>query len=478
MRSLPLTLLVLAGCGPAVRAGDYYAAPLERPAAPHAAVEARWRIQPAPSGCAAVAAPIVFVPALGLTQHTWSGVTAALDACRARVLVDLPGIGEAPPTAAFDDAAVLAALEDVVDAVAGEGRVVLAGHSLGGAIVTQLAARLGARVEALVLVAAPVAPITIDRWERLLLLPSLWPPFLHLLGAADAVRFGLGRVSSGGDAASALDVALIAADWSDHQRRGAILQYYRAFLDAAGIARSEALLSQLRVPTLLVWGSADRIVPLAVMRAAERRLAATRVTTHVVPGVGHLVPLAAPRPVAAAIDHFLSALPVVVVEIRNRHSEITPGRRPEELVWSRRRTLFPLVGLNLLFPLDGRTDLSLVAGLARGGLDPRYPIEAGRLAFTVGATARVDGAGRGSFAYLRATARLELVWRWGGGYHVDGTLLVDPRDGRVGGYGAIGYTPSVVPWVRAFVGGGALPGEGARLLLGVEVDARLTGWLY
>jgi len=91
---------------------------------------------------------------------------------------------------------------------------------------------------------------------------------------------------------------------------------------------------------------------------------------------------------------------------------------------------------------------------------------------------RVDGSGKASFAYLRATGRLELVWRWGGGFHVDGTLLVDPRDGRAGGYGAVGYTPSVVPWLRGFVGGGALPGEGGRALVGVELDWRLTGLLY
>lgn len=98
---------------------------------------------------------------------------------------------------------------------------------------------------------------------------------------------------------------------------------------------------------------------------------------------------------------------------------------------------------------------------------------------TAGAALR-DGPRGASFAYLRATARLELVWRWVGGYHVDGTLLVDPRDGHVGGYGALGYTASVVPWLRGFVGVGRLPGDaaGARFLAGFEVDARLTNWLY
>jgi pimeloyl-ACP methyl ester carboxylesterase len=478
VRALALLLVAAVGCAPTVRAGDFYATPLQRSAAPRARIEARWRVQPPPAGCGAPGAPIVLLPALGLSQHSWAGVTAALAACRARVLVDLPGIGEAPVTGDLDAEATLQAVTDVVDAVAPGGRVVLAGHSLGAAVVTRLAPRLGARVEAVVLVAAPVAPFTLNRWERLLLIPSLWPPLFHLAGAWAGVRLGLQRVSSGGDRAEPLDVALIAADWSDHRRRGAVLQYYRAFLAAAEVPKSEAALAQLRAPTLLVWGAEDRIVTLDVLHAAERRLGGAPVTTRIVPGVGHLVTMSAPRAVAGAIDDFLAARPVPPQPWRgDGGAETVAGRRPGETVWGPRRELFPLVGVGALVPLDGRVDLSFVAGLARGGIDPRYPLESGRVAFTVGAAVRGEAAGW-SFAYLRATGRLELVWRWGGGYHVDGTLLVDPRDGRVGGYGAVGYTPSVVPWVRAFVGGGALPGERARLLVGVELDARLTSWLY
>ncbi len=462
-------------CAPTVRAGDYYGTPLHRASSPRAAVEARWRVQPAPAGCATTGAPIVFVPALGLTQHSWVGVSAALAACRPRVLVDLPGLGEAPLTGAFDGAQALQALVDVIDAVAPGGRVVVAGHSLGGAIATRLAAQLGSRLEALVLVAAPVAPFTLNRWERFLLLPSLWPPLLHLAGAWTAVRLGLRYISRGGDPASPLDVALIAADWSDNRRRGAILRYYRAFIDRAEIGRTEAALAGVQAPTLLVWGGADEIVPLDVLHAAERRL--PHATTRVVPDVGHLVPLAAPRAVASAIDAFLTALPASSQPFVDGGVVAGGARRPGERVWSARRELFPIVGVGALFPLDGRVDLSLHAGVARGGIDPRFPVEAGRLAFTVGAAIRGDAAGW-QVAYLRATGRFELVWRWGGGYHVDGTLLVDPRNGQVGGYGALGYTPSVVPWLRAFVGGGALPGEGGRLLVGVDVTARLTGWLW
>jgi hypothetical protein len=73
------------------------------------------------------------------------------------------------------------------------------------------------------------------------------------------------------------------------------------------------------------------------------------------------------------------------------------------------------------------------------------------------------------------------VWRWAGGLHLDGTLLVDPlpdRSARVGGFGALGYAPSALPWVRVFAAYGSFPQTSAHPLFGVELDARLTGWLY
>jgi|GEM_PF-6599408 len=479
MARIWLLLLSLAGgCAATVRAGDYFALPLERPAA--SASEARFRVQPAPPNCGTPRAPIVFLPGIGLSQHSWASVTAALGACRARVLVDLPGIGESPPTAKVDETAVLEDLTDVINAVAPDGgKVVLAGHSLGGALAARLAPRLGDRLEALVLVAAPVAAITLSFEMRALLkLAPVWPPGLQLAGPHFAVKLALPYVSRGGQDLSTEDVALLADDWSDHRRRRAILAYQRSFLTPAAIEENGAALAKVRAPTLLIWGGDDHVVPATVLATALQRLAQAKVTTVIVPYVGHLVPQAAPGAVAVAIDEALNALPNDASPVTARKSLVIPGRRPGDRIWGPKHEVFPVLGVGALFLLDGRTDLSVVAGVARGGIDRRYPIESGRLVLTVGAAVR-DAPRGWSFAYLRGTARLELVWRWIGGYHLDGTLLVDPTNGHVGGYGAIGYTPSVVPWLRAFVGGGLIPGDSApRFLVGMELDTRLTGWLY
>ena len=466
-----------AGCAPTVRAGDYFAAPLQQPATARARLSARWRVQPAPSGCATVGAPIVFLPALGLTQHSWTGVTAALAACRPRVLVDLPGVGEAPITGAFSAEEVLAALDDVVDAVAPDGRIVLAGHSLGGALAARMAARLGARVEALVLVAAPLSSIPLNRWEHLLLLPSLWPPFLHVAGAWAGVRLGLERVEEGGQRISALDIALIAAEWSDHQRRGASREYYR------------------RVPRRARAPAQRRGV------RARDRAAAVR--------VGQPTTASSPTPSCPTAPASSCASPAPGTSWRRRSRARSPLRSIASWRRARRRQRRPPARAcscratvrAALASASGRRGASSF----RSSVPARCSRRAGRAAdapisrCTSGSRAaasirtfpsrqdawRCSSAPRsaamrpaGSSPICRRPGRFELVWRWGGGYHVDGSLLVDPRNGQVGGYGALGYSPSVIPWLRAFVGGGALPGDSARLLIGIDVTARVTGLLF
>ena len=67
-------LVLACGCVPTVRAGDFYATPLMRVAA--RALGGRSALARAAGAveCATMGAPIVFVPALGLTQHSWAGV--------------------------------------------------------------------------------------------------------------------------------------------------------------------------------------------------------------------------------------------------------------------------------------------------------------------------------------------------------------------------------------------------------------------
>jgi pimeloyl-ACP methyl ester carboxylesterase len=72
--------------------------------------------------------------------------------------------------------------------------------------------------------------------------------------------------------------------------------------------RLRHLLPEVHVPTLLIWGAADRVVPIAVGRQYERALPNARL--EVVEGAGHLVEIEEPERVAALIrEHAAERVP-------------------------------------------------------------------------------------------------------------------------------------------------------------------------
>src|SRR5262249_20651713 len=65
-------------------------------------------------------------------------------------------------------------------------------------------------------------------------------------------------------------------------------------------------LPDLAVPTLIIHGEADPLVPVAWARRAQQKIPGARLVT--LPGVGHLSPREAPAAVNAAIGDFLTSL--------------------------------------------------------------------------------------------------------------------------------------------------------------------------
>ncbi len=490
MRLVALTSVVAlgvvagTGCIPAVRAGAYYREPLYEPARTTSPLRAAYRVLPPPRSCAAVAPPIVFLPALGFTGQSWSRMTSLLHACRARVLVDLPGIGESAEAKALARDEVVAAIATVIHAESGGRPVVLVGNSVGGILSGWLALRAPGTVAALVLVDGPLVPFPLSSSERTALHPVALGPLIRLAGPFFAERLALPRTALAGHAPDPLTVALTVEQTTDSRRRVAMQHYHDSIIDNRSLAAEQAALPRLHQPTLILWGDHDRITSPALAEPIARTIGgpAKVVILH---DVGHLAALEAPAEVARVLDEFLAALPFEPAAARDPAlRRRIPGLfAPGTLIYGARREWFPVLGAAALFSGDSRTDLDVVAGVARGSIDRHYPLETGRIVWTAGvgfdATA---GDPRGwQLGYLRSTLRVELVWRWAGGINLDGTLFVDPspdRPDRIGGMGALGYTPSVLPWVRGFVGYGSFPQTSARLIFGIEIDARLTGWLF
>jgi pimeloyl-ACP methyl ester carboxylesterase len=92
------------------------------------------------------------------------------------------------------------------------------------------------------------------------------------------------------------------------RERGRIVQQLMDSMETGGDLL-DARLGGIRQPTLIVWGSEDRVVPIAVGEEMHREIAGS--VFESVTGCGHLAPAECAGPVAQATIEFLKAQPAM-----------------------------------------------------------------------------------------------------------------------------------------------------------------------
>ncbi len=156
-------------------------------------------------------------------------------------------------------------------------RAVLAGHSMGGRLVTELAASEPDRAIAVVLIDAIVG----DTWDQMVNLFRLWPPLMSVVGAALAVDT-LTTVPLFQDPGQARKLGrLVVPTVAGHLRRP-----WRLAGPVVSILRSRGSgwmldrIAELRLPLFVIHGDCDVAVPIATARAAARRGRGELVVVH------------------------------------------------------------------------------------------------------------------------------------------------------------------------------------------------------
>jgi len=249
--------------------------------------------------------PIVLLHGTSASLHTWDGWTKALSPDRRVIRVDLPGFGLTGP-AANDDYRIEHYVEFVTALLdtLGVRHCALAGNSFGGWIAWETALALPERVRALVLVDAAGYPLdseSVPLGFRIARIPGL-NRLMESVLPRGMIESSLRNVY--GDP-SHVTPALVDRYYELTLREGnraALARRFAAGRHAADTSR----IRQLRVPTLILWGDLDRLIPPAHAARFERDISGSRRVMF--PGLGHVPHEEDPVATVDAVRDFLAQI--------------------------------------------------------------------------------------------------------------------------------------------------------------------------
>ncbi len=252
---------------------------------------------------------VLLIHGMGGSSLTWHELMPHL-AQRFRVIApDLLGHGLSDkPRGDYSLGAFAVWLRDLLDRL-GIDRVSVVGHSFGGGVAMQFAHQHPDYCERLVLISSGGLGPDLGRPLRLLsapgaelLLPVVARPSIVALG--ERIRQKL--VARGLVSAEVVEGWKAYSSLGDTDTRQAFLRTLRSVVDYRG--QSVSALSRLPftagLPTLLIWGAHDRLIPPTHGEAAHAALPGSRLV--VLPDVGHFPHVEAPLAVADTLDTFIA----------------------------------------------------------------------------------------------------------------------------------------------------------------------------
>jgi pimeloyl-ACP methyl ester carboxylesterase len=265
------------------------------PRAPDAGAPALDAGPPAPGAPA-----IILLHGFASSLETWEPWARALSARYRVVRFDLPGSGLSPPDPSgnYTDARSLEILRALMDQL-GIAKAVLVGNSMGGRIAWRFAAAYPSRVDKLVLISPDGFASPGFEYGKAPQVPAV----------IQLMKYFLPR---------ALLQSNLAAAYADPARLGdaQVTRYYELLLApgnrAAMIARMRQtlledplpLLKSIEVPTLILWGEQDRLIPYA--NSADYLRALPNATRVSFPDLGHVPHEEAPAESLVPLEEFLA----------------------------------------------------------------------------------------------------------------------------------------------------------------------------
>jgi pimeloyl-ACP methyl ester carboxylesterase len=252
---------------------------------------------------------LLLIHGMGGTFENWQAVIEPLARQHTVIAPDLPGHGRSAPGGGdYSIGALAAGLRDLL-IVLGHERATLVGHSLGGGIAMQFAYQFPESTERLVLVSSGGLGHEVSMLLRAAALPgaNAFIAATATLGSTvgGVLARGLGIVGLR-PSADVSEVARGYASLSDRDRRAAFLATLRGVIDTGGqrVHAGDRHYLDEGMPTLIVWGDRDPIVPLHHGQNAHAAIPGSHL--EVFEGVGHLPQLEAPGRFIAVLEQFIA----------------------------------------------------------------------------------------------------------------------------------------------------------------------------
>ena len=263
---------------------------------------------------------LVLIHGITGSSRTWEEVIPPLAQHHTVIAPDLLGHGEsAKPRGDYSLGAYASGVRDLLIAL-GIDKATIVGHSLGGGVAMQFAYQFPERVDRLVLVSSGglggevhllLRAATLPAAEYVL--PLLCAEPLRNAGASIARLLGRVGLRPSRDLE---EMALGFASLGDMEARQAFVHTVRGIMDISGqrVSARDRLYLAEKVPTLLLWGEHDRMIPASHGREAHEAMPGSRLIVY--EDAGHFPHRNHPWRFASDLLNFIEETSPAVVDER------------------------------------------------------------------------------------------------------------------------------------------------------------------
>jgi pimeloyl-ACP methyl ester carboxylesterase len=277
---------------------------------------------------------LLLVHGIADSSASWRAVLPGLARRFTVIAPDLLGHGDSDkPPHDYSLGAYANLLRDLMVAL-GIERATLVGHSLGGGIAMQLAYQHPLRCERLVLVSSGGLGREVSWILRALaapgveyLMPVIFPPVVGHAG--NLIGRGLRRLG--------LRPGVLANEWRTYAaltqpaNRGPFVRTLRSVIDVGGqaVGANDRLYLTAHMPTLIVWGRRDRIIPVDHAIAALEAWDDSQLV--IFERSGHFPHTEDPVRFVEAVTDFVDVTEPMDLDEQQWRAALTAGRRPDAI---------------------------------------------------------------------------------------------------------------------------------------------------